>query len=307
MEAIKSEVKLPSAADMGTTISFHASYGGGVKKHKEATKELHEAKGITNKKRAAVTVNLFSSSSHLDTAKKMGQALRNFINEKTVPWGDDGRRFLPNAIKPEIDAECVKRIAEIESEMELHFSTFPAQEALWNAEGGGLAKYGIEFPSVDAARAKFHIDIIPGTVTSVDDIRVGGLPREMRERFIQDVKAAEKTRMEGTVRNVADRVEEVLTRMVDRMGAYGKDADGKVVGRFHDTIITNVRDIAGLLEHFNITDDPAIEEVRRRLVNDICPVSPEALRESPELRKDIQTKATDILSKVGRFGTKRDF
>jgi len=307
MEAIKSEVKLPSAADMGTTISFHASYGGGVKKHKEATRELHEAKGITNKKRASVTVNLFSNASHLDNAKKMGQGLRNYINERTVPWGDDGRRFLPNAIKAEVDAECVKIMAEIQSEMELHFSSFPTQEVLWNSEGGGLAKTGIAFPTVEAARVKFHIDIIPGTVTNVDDIRVGGIPREMRDRFVQDVKAAEKSRMEGTVRHVADRVEEVLTRMVDRMGAYGKDADGKVVGRFHDTIITNVRDIAGLLEHFNITDDPAIEEVRRRLINDICPVSPEELRGSPELRKDIQSKATEILSKVGRFGTKRDF
>lgn len=305
MEAKKVEVKLPGAADLGTTISFHSRFGGGIKKHKEATSELIESKGVTNKKRVNVTVDIFDSP-HLEVAKKMGQALRNHINSKTLPWGDDGRRYVPNTIKPELDSHIVKGISEIEEEMEHHFASYPSQKARWELEGGGLANTGIDFPTEKSGRDKFNIEVVPGTVTSTDDIRVGGLTGEHRERFIKDVKAAEDRRIQGTVRDIADRVEVVLGRMVDRMGAYGKDENGKVTGRFHDTIVTNVREIAGLLEHFNITDDPEIENVRRRLVNEICPIDPDSLRESPELREDIQKKASDILARVGRFGSSQD-
>jgi len=301
-----SAVKLPGASELGTTISMHTSFGGGKKKHRGATQEVIESKGVTNRKRVSVQVDLFAASPHLDSAKKMAQALRNHINSQTLPWGDDGRRFVPNSIKVELDNYARKEIAAIDEEMEKHFSSYLDQKKLWESEGGGLAKTGIEFPSEAVGRSKYSIELVPGIVTSADDIRVGGLSGDQRKRFIEDVRAAESSRIQGTVRNVAERVEDVLTRMVDRMGAYGKDENGKVQGKFHNTIVGNVREIAGLLDHFNITGDPEIENVRRRLVNEICVVTPEQLREDEGLRKDIQNKANDILSRVGMIGSKKD-
>lgn len=299
-------IKLPRAGDLGTTISMHTSFGGGKKKHKAATLEIIESKGVTNRRRVSVQVDLFASSPHLKNAKDTAQALRNHVNSQTLPWGDDGRRFVPNSIKVELDNHIRKELSSIDEEMEKHFSSYLDQKKLWESEGGGLANTGIEFPSEAVGRGKYSIEIVPGVVTSSDDIRVGGLTEEQKKRFINDVRAAENSRIQGTVRNVAERVEDVLTRMVDRMGAYGKDENGKVKGKFHDTIVGNVKEIAGLLDHFNITNDPEIEVVRRRLINEICVVSPEDLREDEELRKDIQKKASDILSRVGRFGSKKD-
>ena len=304
-KGIAAAIKVPDASTMGTTISFHVSYGGGKKKHKEATRKLIESEGVTNKNRVEVRVDLFDSP-HLATAKTLGQTLRNYIGEKTLPWGDDGRRYLGNDLQPTVLMEAEKQKAGIIAEMELHFSSYPRQKALWEAEGGGLANTGMEFPTEASGRAKFKIDIVPGVITNVDDIRAGGMPREQRERFVNDVKAAEQERLRGTVREVTKRVETVMARMVDRLGKYGKDKDGKTVGKFQDSLIGNAVDIAGLLEHFNITKDPEVEAVRRKIVRDICPLDPETLRNSPEARATARRSASEILSRVGRFGANRD-
>jgi hypothetical protein len=196
----------------------------------------------------------------------------------------------------------------ISDHMENHFSSFTDQEKLWNSEGGGLAAYGIDFPSIEDARNKYCIDVVPGVVTKYSDIskRMGGLTQEQRSRFEKDVRAAEEDRVRGTVKNVVGRVEDALVRMVDRLGKYGKNSDGKVVGKFHDTLIENVRDIAGLIEHFNITGDPEIEVIRRRLVNEICPVTPDDLRGDEVLRKDVSSRASDIIGRLGSIGSSRD-
>lgn len=301
----RATIKVPDASTMGTTISFHVSYGGGKKKHKEATEKLVQSEGVTNSKRVEVRVDLFDSP-HLSNAKTMGQALRNYIGEKTLPWGDDGRRYLGNDLQPTVLMEAEKQKSAIIAEMEKHFSSYPKQKTLWEAEGGGLAKTGLEFPTEASGRAKFKIDIVPGVITNVDDVRAGGMPKEQRDRFIKDVRAAEHERLRGTVREVTKRVETVMARMVDRLGKYGKDKDGKVIGKFTDSLISNAVDIAGLLEHFNITKDPEVEAVRRKIVRDICPLDPETLRNSSEARASARRSASEILSRVGRFGSHRD-
>ena len=132
------------------------------------------------------------------------------------------------------------------------------------------------------------------------------MPRDQRDRFIKDVRAAEQERLRGTVREVTKRVETVMARMVDRLGKYGRDKDGKVVGKFTDSLIGNAVDIAGLLEHFNITKDPEVEAVRRKIVRDIVPLDPDTLRNSAEARASARKSASEILSRVGRFGSSRD-
>ena len=300
-------VELPKPADLGTTVSYHIRFGGGVKVDKNASKELRKDKGVKGKKRAKVVVDIFDSP-YLDHAKKIGAGLRTFVYKNTLPWGDDGRRFLPNATKLKFDAEVSQRVVMIREVMEKHFKDLPRLKKRWENEGGDLAKdeNNIIWPTEAEARLKFSIDIDPGTIEDMDDVRVGALPKEHQERFIADVRAAEERRMNKTVQDVSARVVEVLERVVDRTKQYGKDKDGKVVGSFTNTLISNVRELAGLLEHFNITGDPEIEDVRRRMVNDICHINPEDLKESESLRKETGEKAQDILERVGMFGRKRD-
>ena len=142
-------------------------------------------------------------------------------------------------------------------------------------------------------------------MTHLDDIRVGGLTEEQRERFVNDVVASQKRKVDKTVDHIQDRLKDVLSNMVDRLGKYGKDEDGKVTGKFHDSLIGNCRDLAGLLEHFNITKDPEIEAVRRRIINELCHNEPGDLRESEQLRSSVRDSASDILSRVGSFGMAR--
>ena len=101
---------------------------------------------------------------------------------------------------------------------------------------------------------------------------------------------------------VAQRLEETLSNIVDRMNGY----DGTRKGSFRDSLIENVRDLADLLPGFNITSDPKLEDIRTRIVKDLASVDPKDLRgdgdDAKVLRKEVKSSAADILARVGNFG-----
>jgi len=304
-------VEVPELRDSATTVRLKLRYGHSSKVHKGASAELREKHGVKKKRTAQVRVDPFECEA-LDSARKVGSQLRQEHKDMTLAWHDP-ERLLVNTIAHQYDRITTDLSGKIRSNMETFFLSLPQLRQNWFNNGGGLAangtfvdrrgnNTGIKWPSEQEARSKFVLDIIPGTVSEVGDLRFNGLPEDMRDRFKKDIIAAEQRRVSNTVRDVSDRVSNVLNRVIDRMREYGTDEKGKVRGKFTHTLIPNVREIAELLEHFNITNDPHVEEVRRRLVTEICQVDQNQLRDNAGLRKNLGNAAEDILSKVSAFG-----
>lgn len=306
-------VEVPELRDSATTVRLVLKYGHSPKIHKGASAELRDKHKVKKKRTAQVRVDPFECEA-LDNAKKLGAQLRQEHKDMTLSWHDP-ERLLVNTMASQYDRVITELDGQIRSNMETFFLSLPQLKQNWFMNGGGLAANGtfvdkhgndtgIRWPSEDEARSKFVLDVIPGTVNEVGDLRFTGLPEDMRDRFKKDIIAAENRRVSNTVRDVSDRVSNVLNRVIDRMREYGKDENGKVKGKFTHTLIPNVREIAELLEHFNITNDPHVEEVRRRLVTEICQVDQGKLRDDAELRENLGNTAEDILARVSAFGSK---
>ena len=173
---------------------------------------------------------------------------------------------------------------------------------------GDLAKED-DYWTVEKLQRKFQLSRPSTWATSVPDpeldVRAGWSQQQMT-RMQESMKKQNATKVRAACRETADRLEKVLGRMVERLDKYGKDENGKVVGEFRNTLVGNVRDIAGLLPAFNIENDPKVEKVRQRILSDICTVDIKDLRKDPELRKNVRDKAQDILNRVGNFGKDRD-
>ena len=304
------QVSTPNIADLATTRDLVIHMPGGVKVHRGASEKLRSDNNVTRKRKAKVTVDIFQSE-HLDEGNRIARTIRAAHKKPTLS-GVGKERILMNTLAIEYDETMSAHGSELTAMMEEFFQSLGHLRHKWISEGGKLAdngeyidasgkSTGVRWPTEDDCRNKFKLDIIPGTIQDVDDIRFGGLPESLRDRFKKDVIAVQERRFNGMITDMSLRVSESLERVVDRMREYGVDESGKTVGKFTDTLIPNVREIAGLLSHFNITKDPNIEEIRRRLVTEICNVDETKLREDPSLRKSLGGSAEDILSRLSSF------
>ena len=297
------KVELPKAKDLGMTVSFHKRGPGGVKTHQKASEELRSEKNVTKKSRAKVTVDIFASDKLKEWHLQCGR-LKSYT-DRNPPWGRDGRRFLANALVEKFEKGSTPYLHEIERAQDDFLAEVPHLRNRFKDEAGKLSE-SMYFPTADELREKFSVGLDYGECADAYDIRLGGLSDEQRERYENQVRESENARVQGVVRHVTDMVEERLVRVVKAMNDYHVDDDGKKHGVFRDSMIGNVREIAGMLEHWNITGDPHVDAVRRKLMTEICPLDSKALRNSPDLRKKVKRNAEDILSRVGQFGRKQD-
>ena len=95
------------------------------------------------------------------------------------------------------------------------------------------------------------------------------------------------------------RIEELVKHMVERLRAYQPEA-GKRDTVIRDSIVQNILELTKVLPILNITNDPRIIELEKRLTADLV-TSPVMLRTDAKLRQVTISKADAILKKVQSY------
>jgi hypothetical protein len=72
-------------------------------------------------------------------------------------------------------------------------------------------------------------------------------------------------------------------------------ADDKTRKIFRDTLVSNALDICSMLSNLNVTNDPKLEDARRKLESTLMGIDATDLREDSILRTDVKRKVDDIL------------
>jgi hypothetical protein len=302
----KNEPTLPQASDLVTLVSFTFKFPGGIKVHKSASEELRQSKKVKKKSRAKVTVDILSSEDLAD-ARKQGTAARNFLYKNSLAFEERNQRAVPNVLLDKVH----NGLEEFGAKADVHFEEFIASHSSlqerFKQEAGDL-ETGVEFPTVEQLREKYSwmvdTDVAPD-VTKLANVSLVGVTKQVEDSFKKRLVESHERKIARATDDVTKRVTNVISEVVDHMDKFGRDGEGKLVGGFKDSLIGNVRELAGNLKAFNITNDPALEEVRKLLVDKVCKIDPQTLRDSEPLRREVKKDAEAILSKVGRFG-KRD-
>ena len=297
------KIELPKAKDLGITVAMRTRGPGGQKTHKGASTELRNDKKETVKSRAKVIVDIYASDD-LKLWKLRCGRLRAWIEDIAPPYGKGGDRFLANALVDEFTSHTEPELLAIEKHKEDFLASLPHLKARYEDEAGELGN--MPFPSEAELREKFSVEIDYGEPANSDDVKLVGLSEAQRDRYRDEVQQSEQRKIAGVIKHVSKVTADRLSNVVDRMDKYKVEDNGKVHGVFRDSLIDNIKEIAGLMEHWNITEDPEIDAVRRKLLVEIAPVNPGTLREDPELRKKVRKSAEECLSRVGQFGRKTD-
>ncbi len=97
------------------------------------------------------------------------------------------------------------------------------------------------------------------------------------------------------------RAYDVVEHMSNKLRAYEKDASGKVLSTFRDSLVENVMSVAQLLPGLNITNDESLNKMASRLEESLCEFHPDELRVSGTRRNEVADRADAILAEISDF------
>jgi hypothetical protein len=222
---------------------------------------------------------------------------RTLHYKMTRPWADEGPRILPNALYSKFSDEfrVLKReFAVAADQFARDYPTF-IEERKRKLNGAFNPN---DYPSVDQIRQKFQLDltILPFPDASdfrsdLDDDIVNDIKREIAEMSDRVVN--------GAMRHTGEQIVKTVGHMAEKLKEYRSEkTPGEPKKYFMDSLVSNVRELAELLPAFNLTNDPKLDEIAKRISNELCVEDAQALRENDAARENVAKSADEIVAAV---------
>ena len=246
---------------------------------------------------------LLIAAEHLAELTAMVSKARALHYKMTQPWADEGPRILPNALYAKFSDEFRTMKREFAVAADAFCRSYPqfveerkrALNGLFNAA---------DYPAAEDIRSKFNLDLTVLPFPDAADFR-----SELDDDTVAEIKASLEITTSNVIDNAMKHTVEQIVATVGHMAkklAEFKPSNGKgekAEGIFRDSLVENVRELAELLPAFNLTGDPVIAEVAKRIKSELCVEDAADLRENDQARAAVQKSADEIVAAVsGLFG-----
>lgn len=218
-------------------------------------------------------------------------ALRTHFYTHTLPWKDNGDRVLSRVRYQEFMQEHATLEAAFHQAVRMFCDVhYPSAIEQASFRMGDMFQAD-DYPSADALRSKFYVELDIDAITDAGDFRV-----EMDDDALDAVRAqmtqALAQRLERAMQDVWQRLATTLTHFAEKM-------QGDEV--FRDSTVTNVEAIVAALPELNITNDPNLERVRQELVAVLAIVDPDTLRKHKDVRSAVSVDTQRIIDDMAGF------
>jgi hypothetical protein len=265
----------------------------GEKRDKAITREICTMKGAEDN---AVRANKSLLGGHIHGVQTAERAVRQAVNERTLPWMDDGTRILKGAAFMAFTETMADPIRVFDSAVETFIDGYPEikHEARRRL---GDAYLESDFPSQARLRERFGVKLTYLPVPSTADFRVN-LSDEEIAAVRRNAEEALRGTVNDAVRALLDRLQEPVARLSTRLRLFRRASNGKVQHPFRDSLIENVRAIVRLAPTLNLLDDPRIGELCADIERHLTAHDPEQLRNSARLRESVADEADAILRRM---------
>ena len=251
-------------------VRLEVSAWSGRKVDREVSRDVI-ARAEASKDSGVFTKRLLPKEA-LEALQSAGTAARAAHYLFTMPWDDRGTRLLPVALFPRYQAtldDCIAKHAEAKK-LFLHQYEQNIEDA--RSKLGTLFNAN-EYPSRGELGDRISIDYlvepIPDSAHFVVDIGA-----EEAERIKKGLTHTIESRINGTVVSLFQRVAEMVQLCSFRLD---EDDDGKP-RVFRDSMVENLRELAGMLGDLNLTENDALTSVSAQLSAALTDVQPNNLR-----------------------------
>jgi hypothetical protein len=305
----ETKLNIGALAQKSVLIGLTISQWTARKQDKRVSKEVADNHGATAGA-GRYHKALLARSSLADINAIVSEA-RVYHYKNTLPWLDDGKRLKPTAaFLPYMDAMRAYK-TRFETAVRNFVLGYPDFVSDARRDLGSLFS-DADYPKGSTIARRFAFDLSVGPVPVASDFRVD-LNGEEVARIRAEIEAATGNAFQGAVQDQWVRMHDVVGKMVERLSAYSEaqaqpetvGPDGKKVRGtfFKDSLVENVRELVGLLPGLNVTGDPILTKMVRRMDDKLCWHDADDLRDDASARNNVLAEAQSILDEIGSYYT----
>lgn len=223
----------------------------------------------------------------LEAINSKASAIRAYHYRMTLPWGNNGQHLLPAKVFMEYRNTIVKMRNEFDQLVDTFIADYPAEvEAARNYLGTLFNP--LEYPAASDIRHSFGVTFDISPVPTSGDFRVD-IATEQRDEIQAQITALNEQRQNQATKACYERVRETLGRMKTQC------VPGKT--RITESLTDSVSDLVDSLKFLNITDDPALEQLRQDIARDLT-VDAKTLRTDAATREATGVRAAELLESL---------
>jgi len=285
----------PSISSSALLVSFKVTLPTFRRKDKKATKEVTHNNGADRKVVNVTKALLGECEEYRLLNTHVGDTRNNSYYARTLPWHDKGARFLTTVAHFDFHEDMTDRINTGYELWDKFLNVYEYQRdvlakqslgALWNPE---------EYPTLsylqdNGFKMWLDYDIIP----DAGDIRVD-LPAQALEYVTSQVQQGNDARLNAAMSDLWYQLHDQLNVFIKSL--HVDDTTGKG-NRVYDTVFERLLALTDMLHSCNVTNDPQMDAMRRKLSAAIGSVSTDAIKNSPTLRENTRNKLTEALNSL---------
>lgn len=284
-------IKAPSIQSSACLVTLNRSVPSMMKEDKDAARALANLKNA-DPKAVGAKKKLIACSIH-EALVSTSNAMYRYHAKHTLPWTEKGPRLLTNAVKldymPTME-EFMKQFYSLKDQF--LEDGYPAAVGRAQLRLGDLFDEAL-FPTVYELERKIGVRLNYEIIADPEHhvVRTGDLAAQtMRDSCIELFER----RLASAYNDIFERLKPFLTNMSEMLDY---DEEDKPTG-FRDTLVTNITDVLGLADAWNITADPDLTRITRELQTTLGSVTPDSLRNSVTQRMETKAKVDKIINDI---------
>ncbi len=286
---------VPSIASSAVLVSLSRSVPKMTKIDKQVTAEVTSAKHAS--KSAGKFQKKLLNCSVLDALHTLSGQIYSYHIENTVAWTDRGPRLLPN--EKLIDYKNTMEAFFVEADLlwEDFLRVYPSRVASAQLNHVGDMFNESDYPTIEELRRKFRMAVSYEPIPDAGDFRV-----DIGNQAAQEMADTYTTLLQDRVKAAMGDVMERLTAPLVNMSKMLDYHEGEKPSGFRDTLVDNVTVIVDLLRTCNLTNDPHITDIQKQLKQTLTGVTPDGLRNDPNLRANTKRNVDSIIKNLPSLG-----
>lgn len=279
-----------SMSDKAMLATLTVRLWSASKHDKKVSAEVTEQKGAT-KKAGRFHKSLIAAEA-LDEVRSIAAEARTTMYSLTLPWASEGVRILPAPAFGRFEDAMAARKQTFDQRVAEFLGEYPERVEQARNDLGELFDAS-DYPTEHELARAFNFERRIWPFPETNDFRVA-IGDDERRRIRTEIAAEQQKTLHRAALDLWNRAYEPVQKMAEKLAAYERGPDGKAVGIFRDTLVSNVAEIAELLPALNLAADPRLDEMAARIKSRLAQYTAQQLREDDGARAQVADEAARI-------------
>jgi hypothetical protein len=281
-----------------TLVAVVISQWTARKLDKRVTDEVNRTHGASED--AGRYNKLLIEAKRLEAINGIVSQARKLHYTLTKPWCDEGLRILPNVLHAQFADAFRKLKRDFDRAADEFCREYPRFVEERKRALNGLFNPS-DYPSPEIIRDKFKLETKTFPVPDADDFRSDVLDADTIDDIKRELAETSDTVLHDAMKDSAGQITKIVGHMAEKLKTYNGGKGGEKKSFFTDSLVEHVRELADLLPAFNLTNDPAFDQIAKRIKAELCVEDADTLRKNDAARAVVQKSADDILNDVSKL------